>query len=98
MTTAGPIPAEPLCDRDLPRASQIVLSFWHLRLCHNANGSDPGYRQTEDSDTCLPQGFSPFCAAACVCIGAGFTMVEGPLVRSDYFEAFDVRTPEPEEC
>ena len=91
-------------DRDLPVGSQIVLSPWHLhrheRLWENPDGFDPARWQTENGKTCLREAFVPFSAGARVCTGAGFAMVEGPLllamlVRAFRFERVAGRDPVP---
>ncbi|MCT4685092.1 MAG: cytochrome P450 [Roseicyclus sp.] len=91
-------------DRDLPVGSQIVLSPWHLhrheRLWENPDGFDPARWQTENGKTCLREAFIPFSAGARVCTGAGFAMVEGPLllamlVRAFRFERVTGREPVP---
>lgn len=91
-------------DRDLPVGSQIVLSPWHLhrheRLWENPDGFDPARWQTETGRTCLREAFIPFSAGARVCTGAGFAMVEGPLllamlVRAFRFERVTGREPVP---
>jgi cytochrome P450 len=91
-------------DRDLPKGSQIVLSPWHLhrheRLWDNPDGFDPARWQTENGRQCLREAFIPFSAGARVCTGAGFAMVEGPLllamlVRAYRFETVAGRDPMP---
>ncbi|MDA7428825.1 cytochrome P450 [Primorskyibacter aestuariivivens] len=73
-------------DRDVPKGSQIVLSPWHLhrheRLWDNPDGFDPGRYGTENGKTCLRAAYIPFSAGRRVCTGAGFAMVEGPLILS----------------
>jgi cytochrome P450 len=91
-------------DRELPKGSQIVLSPWHLhrheRLWDNPDGFDPARWQTENGRQCLREAFIPFSAGARVCTGAGFAMVEGPLllamlVRAYRFETVAGRDPMP---
>ncbi|ETX29161.1 cytochrome P450 [Roseivivax isoporae] len=71
-------------DRDLPCGAQVVLSPWHLhrheRLWHDPDGFDPGRWGTEAGRACARDAFIPFSAGARVCPGAGFAMVEGPLL------------------
>lgn len=73
-------------DRDVPKGSQIVLSPWHLhrheRLWDNPDGFDPNRWHTENGKTCQRDAYIPFSAGARVCTGAGFAMVEGPLILS----------------
>ncbi|MEP4196053.1 MAG: cytochrome P450 [Aliishimia sp.] len=71
-------------DRDVPKGAQLVLSPWHLhrheRLWDNPDGFDPARWGTENGKTCAREAFIPFSAGARVCPGAGFAMVEGPLL------------------
>lgn len=73
-------------DRDIPKHSQIVLSPWHLhrhtRLWENPDGFDPARWHTDNGKTCQREAYMPFSAGARVCTGAGFAMVEGPLILS----------------
>ena len=90
--------------RAVPRGSQIVLSPWHLhrheRIWDNPDGFDPARFGTEAGRACLREAFIPFSAGQRVCPGAGFAMVEGPLllsllVRSLRFETVPGRAPMP---
>jgi len=99
--TTGP---EVFRDRPVPKGAQIVLSPWHLhrheRLWDNPDGFDPARWQTENGKTCLREAFIPFSTGARVCTGAGFAMVEGPLllamlVRAFRFETVTGRVPVP---
>ena len=71
-------------DRTLPKGSQVVLSPWHLhrheRLWADPDAFDPERYTTENGKTCLRDAFIPFSAGARVCPGAGFAMIEGPLL------------------
>lgn len=73
-------------DRDVATGSQVVISPWHLhrheRLWDNPDGFDPTRWATENGKTCQRDAFIPFSAGARVCTGAGFAMVEGPLILS----------------
>ena len=73
-------------DREVPKGSQIVLSPWHLhrheRLWERPDEFDPGRYATDNGKTCLREAYLPFSAGARVCPGAGFAMVEGPLILS----------------
>jgi cytochrome P450 len=84
--------AERFRDRDVPKGAQIVISPWHLhrhtRLWENPDGFDPARWQTENGRTCLREAFIPFSAGERVCIGAGFAMVEGPLLLALLVRAF----------
>ena len=79
-------------DRDVPRGSQIVLSPWHLhrheRLWDNPDGFDPTRWATENGKQCQREAYIPFSAGPRVCTGAGFAMVEGPLILSMLLRAY----------
>ncbi|UWQ76396.1 cytochrome P450 [Leisingera sp. M658] len=81
-------------DRDVPKGAQMVLSPWHLhrheRLWENPDGFDPSRWQTENGKQCQRDAYIPFSAGARVCTGAGFAMVEGPLILSMILRAFRV--------
>ena len=76
--------AEAFRDRTLPKGSQVVLSPWHLhrheRLWDDPDAFDPERYTTENGKFCLRDAFIPFSAGARVCPGAGFAMIEGPLL------------------
>ncbi|WP_425045512.1 cytochrome P450 [Primorskyibacter sp. S87] len=91
-------------DRDIPNGAQLVLSPWHLhrheRLWDNPDGFDPTRWQTENGKTCQRTAYMPFSAGPRVCTGAGFAMVEGPLIlsmllRRFRFERIEGRDPVP---
>ena len=71
-------------DRAIAPGAQIVLSPWHLhrheRLWDNPDGFDPARWETENGRTCAREAYIPFSAGPRVCTGAGFAMVEGPLL------------------
>ena len=73
-------------EREVPVGSQVVLSPWHLhrheRLWERPDAFDPGRWQTENGKACGRDAYIPFSAGARVCTGAGFAMVEGPLLLS----------------
>ncbi len=75
---------ERLRDRDAPKGSQIVLSPWHLhrhtRIWDNPDGFDPARWGTVNGRACARSAFIPFSAGPRVCPGAGFAMIEGPLL------------------
>ncbi len=90
--------------RDVPKGSQIVLSPWHLhrheRLWEDPDAFNPDRFQTENGKKCLRNAFIPFSSGQRVCPGAGFAMIEGPLilsmlVRSFRFELVDDRPAMP---
>ena len=91
-------------DRDVPKGSQIVLSPWHLhrheRLWEKPDDFDPARWQTENGRNCLREAFIPFSAGARVCTGAGFAMLEGPLLMAEILRRIRIapvagRPPEP---
>jgi cytochrome P450 len=90
--------------RDVPVGSQIIISPWHLhrqsRLWDDPDGFDPGRWRTENGKSCQREAYIPFSTGARVCPGAGFAMVEGPLVLSMLlkkfrFELIDGKVPVP---
>ncbi|SFR51269.1 cytochrome P450 [Litoreibacter janthinus] len=90
-------------DRAIKPGAQVVISPWHLhrheRLWDNPDGFDPARWATENGKQCMREAFIPFSSGPRVCTGAGFAMVEGPLllsmlVRTFRFETTD-RTPVP---
>jgi cytochrome P450 len=91
-------------DREVTPGAQLVLSPWHLhrheRLWNNPDGFDPARWKTENGRKCQKDAYIPFSAGARVCTGAGFAMVEGPLLLSRILRDFRVtavegRTPVP---
>lgn len=90
--------------RAVKTGAQIVLSPWHLhrheRLWERPDDFDPSRFETENGKTCLREAYMPFSSGARVCTGAGFAMVEGPLllamlVRAYRFELVEEREPVP---
>ncbi len=81
-------------ERQLKPGAQIVISPWHLhrheRLWDNPDGFDPERWQTENGKTCQREAYLPFSAGARVCPGAGFAMVEGPLILSRILRDYKV--------
>ena len=81
-------------DRQVPKGAQLVLSPWHLhrheRLWENPDGFDPDRWQTENGKTCQRNAYIPFSAGPRVCTGAGFAMIEGPLILSMILRRFRV--------
>ena len=73
-------------DRQIKPRSQIVLSPWHQhrheRLWTNPDGFDPARWHGENGRKCLREAYMPFSAGPRVCTGAGFAMIEGPLILS----------------
>ena len=81
-------------DRDVSVGSQVVISPWHLhrqeRLWDNPDGFDPARWQTDNGKQCMRDAFIPFSAGSRVCTGAGFAMVEGPLMLSMILKKFRI--------
>jgi len=79
-------------DRDVPKGAQIVLSPWHQhrheRLWDRPDEFDPARFGTENGKTCLRTAYMPFSAGQRVCTGAGFAMIEGPLLLSMLVRAY----------
>ena len=75
---------ETLRDRKAPKGSQIVLSPWHLhrhdRIWQDPDAFDPDRWAREENRACARDAWMPFSAGPRVCTGAGFAMVEGPLL------------------
>jgi cytochrome P450 len=91
-------------ERDVAKGSQIVLSPWHLhrheRIWPRADEFEPERWQTEEGRTCARDAYMPFSAGPRVCTGAGFAMVEGPLIlsmllKAFHFELVEGRVPQP---
>ena len=85
-------------DRQVPVGSQLVLSPWHLhrheRLWDNPDEFDPERWGTENGKQCQREAYIPFSAGSRVCTGAGFAMVEGPLILSMILRAFRIEAVE----
>ncbi len=91
-------------NREIAPGSQMVVSPWHLhrhtRLWDNPDGFDPARWHTENGKACQRDAYIPFSTGPRVCIGAGFAMVEGPLllsmlVKNFWFEALPRYRPTP---
>ena len=85
---------EVMRERTVRKGSQMVISPWHLhrhtRLWDNPDGFDPARWHTENGKTCQREAFIPFSAGARVCPGAGFAMIEGPLILSRILRDYKV--------
>ncbi|MAC81738.1 MAG: cytochrome P450 [Rhodobacteraceae bacterium] len=81
-------------DREVPKGAQLVLSPWHLhrhaRLWEDPDGFDPGRWHSENGRACARDAYIPFSAGARVCTGAGFAMIEGPLILARLLARFRV--------
>jgi cytochrome P450 len=96
--------AETFRKRAIPKAAQLVLSPWHLhrhtKLWSDPDAFDPSRWQSEDTRQSARDAYLPFSAGPRVCPGAGFAMVEGPLLLSLLLRAVEVtpvpgKTPQP---
>ncbi|MEF9605337.1 cytochrome P450, partial [Paracoccus sp. PXZ] len=83
---------ETLRDRKAPRGAQLVLSPWHLhrheRLWDDPDRFDPSRWETENGKACQRDAFIPFSAGPRACPGAGFAMIEGPLILAALVRAY----------
>ena len=95
---------EVMRERSIAPGAQLVLSPWHLhrheRIWRNPDEFDPSRWQTDENRACARDAYVPFSAGPRVCTGAGFAMVEGPLLlalllRDWRFERVDGRDPVP---
>lgn len=84
--------------RDVKTGSQIVLSPWHLhrheRLWERPDVFDPTRWGTENGKQCQRDAYIPFSAGSRVCTGAGFAMVEGPMLLSLILRNFVIEPDE----
>jgi cytochrome P450 len=75
---------ESLRARTAKTGAQIVISPWHVQrhaeMWDNPDAFDPQRFSTENGKQCLRDAFLPFSSGPRVCIGAGFAMIEGPLL------------------
>lgn len=87
--------------RDVKPGSPVVLSPWHQhrheRLWERPDDFDPGRFAGENGKRCLREAYMPFSAGPRVCTGAGFAMVEGPLLLAMLVRAcrFDLVADKP---
>jgi cytochrome P450 len=95
---------ETMRERKVAPGAQMVLSPWHLhrheRIWPNPDAFDPDRWQCEENRACARDAYLPFSAGPRVCTGAGFAMVEGPLllamlVRDWRFARIEGRDPVP---
>lgn len=82
-------------NRPVPKGAQVVLSPWHLgrheRLWSDPDAFCPARWRTPEGRSSARDGFLPFSAGPRVCPGAGFAMIEGPLLLAQIVQAFEVR-------
>ncbi|MGR3460406.1 MAG: cytochrome P450 [Roseovarius sp.] len=78
--------------RDVRPGAQVVLSPWHLhrheRLWERPDEFDPARYAEANGRDCLRRAYIPFSAGSRVCTGAGFAMIEGPLLLAMLARAF----------
>ncbi|MEF3046207.1 cytochrome P450 [Pseudotabrizicola sp. L79] len=95
---------EELRGRSVAPGAQIVISPWHVqrhsRIWANPDGFDPDRWSHQETRTCARQAYLPFSSGPRVCTGAGFAMVEGPLLlaqllRDHRFERIAGHDPVP---
>ena len=81
--------------REVPKGAQIILSPWHLhrheRIWDAPDVFDPSRWDTENGRNGLRRAYIPFSAGARVCPGAGFAMIEGPLMLSIILKDWQMR-------
>lgn len=87
---------EEMRQRQVAPGAQIVLSPWHLhrheRIWDRPDEFDPDRWQRAETKTCARDAYMPFSAGPRVCTGAGFAMVEGPLLLALLVAAFRFET------
>lgn len=78
--------------RDILPGAQVVISPWHLhrhsRIWTDADEFLPDRFDTTEGRKCMRQAYLPFSAGARVCPGAGFAMLEGPLLLALLLRSF----------
>ncbi len=82
-------------ERDVPVGSQVVISPWHVqrheRIWDRPDEFDPDRFATPEGKKCMREAYIPFSAGPRVCTGAGFAMIEGPLLLAMLARAFVMR-------
>ena len=96
MMVRETVKPETFRERVLKKGSTIVISPWHLhrqnRLWDHPDDFDPDRWESENGRTCQREAFIPFSAGTRVCPGAGFAMIEGPLLLANVLKSFRVST------
>lgn len=84
---------EPLRARIAKKGAQIVLSPWHLQrhqeMWDSPDDFNPDRYTTENAKQCLRDAYLPFSTGPRVCIGAGFAMIEGPMLLAMLVSRFN---------
>ncbi len=79
-------------ERPVPKGAQVVLSPWHLhrheRIWAAPDTFDPDRWQSAEARACARNAYIPFSAGPRVCTGAGFAMIEGPLLLAMLLRRF----------
>ncbi len=79
-------------NRPLNPGAQIVISPWHLgrheRIWSEPDAFCPHRWQTAQGREAAREGFIPFSSGPRVCTGAGFAMIEGPLILAQIARRF----------
>ncbi len=85
-------------NREIAPGAQVVISPWHLHRHRdrwdNPDAFDPSRFSSANGKACLRDAFIPFSAGPRACPGAGFAMIEGPLVLAMILRAFRL-SPQP---
>lgn len=85
-------------NRVVPKGAQIVISPWHLhrhdRHWERPDEFDPDRFKTPNGKACLRNAYIPFSTGPRVCTGAGFAMIEGPLLLASFVRAMEFK-PDP---
>ena len=104
MMVRETVKSETFRGRAAAPGTQVVLSPWHLhrhnRLWESPDAFDPDRWGRVDTKSAARDAYIPFSAGPRVCPGAGFAMVEGPLILAKLlehyrFEADSTRIPVP---
>lgn len=89
--------SETLRDRKAASGAQIVISPWHLhrhqRLWERPDDFDPGRWDTPNGRQCQREAYIPFSLGSRSCPGAGFAMVEGPLILAAIVARYRIQPP-----
>ena len=90
--------------RTVRKGAQVVISPWHLhrhdRIWPDPDAFDPDRWARDDNRAQARDAYLPFSTGPRVCPGAGFAMIEGPLllallVRAHHFAPVPDRIPVP---